>query len=223
MTPKGREGGRRGSEDGGATISDCGTYRYELWRNWRDDVRVNFVMLNPSTADAIQDDPTIRRCVGFAKGWGFGGMVVTNLYALRATDPREVAKHGAPIGPDNDTYLFTRAATSALVVLAWGVHGGPRGDTVATMLRVFRPGCIGRTKTGHPRHPLYLPRTASCEPFFAAPTPETAVASERGTDWYDRNIRPRCNICGRLAGWDDVQRHWWLRCTSWTPEGYEHE
>lgn len=151
---------------GGADLSACGTYRYSLWRQWGDGPAVNFVMLNPSTADADKDDPTIRRCIGFAKGWGFERLVVTNLFALRSTDPRVLYRHESPIGPDNDTALFTRAATVSLVVFAWGGHGGARGARVADLLRSFSPGCLGRTKDGSPRHPLYLPKITAVERYL---------------------------------------------------------
>src|SRR5581483_9586135 len=97
-------------------------YRYSLARFFGDGGVVNFIMLNPSTADAETDDPTIRRCLGFAKAWGYGTLVVTNLFAYRATDPAELAKAGDPVGPDNDTRLWSEAQLSDLVVCAWGNH-----------------------------------------------------------------------------------------------------
>jgi hypothetical protein len=140
-----------------ALISECGTYRYKLWRRW--DVtkpRVGWIMCNPSTADAEQDDPTIRRCIGFAKAWGFGGIAVCNLYALRATDPRELWRHPAPVGPDNDSYLLD-SVDDPVTVCAWGVNGR-RGDAVIKALS--RAGAalhyLEMTKAGIPKHPLYL-------------------------------------------------------------------
>lgn len=150
----------------GADFSECGTYRYALWREWGDGPAVNFVMLNPSTADAEKDDPTIRRCIGFAKGWGFDRLVVTNLFALRSSDPKVLYRHESPIGPDNDSVLLARAAGAHWIVFAWGAHVGvERGVRVAEMLRGFHPGCLGRTKDGCPRHPLYLPKNAALEPY----------------------------------------------------------
>jgi hypothetical protein len=144
---------------GDATLSDCGAYRYELTRTWNTDLEVvAFLMLNPSTADARTDDATIRRCVGYARSWRFGGLVVRNLYALRATDPRELHRHPDPIGPDNDTYL-DRCAGDALTVLAWGAHGADRGPEVITRLQATsaRLAYLRLTRDGHPHHPLRLP------------------------------------------------------------------
>lgn len=139
-----------------AIISECGTYRYTLSRCW-DPPKPScaFVMLNPSTADATQDDPTIRRCIGFAKAWGYGGVDVLNLFALRATDPSALRSHPDPIGPDNDEYL--RSLRGRFVVAAWGVHGAlnGRGEAVRKMLG-DRLAVLGLTKDGHPRHPLFV-------------------------------------------------------------------
>lgn len=83
-----------------AVLSPCGRYRYELTRRWAPGPLVGWVMLNPSRADAHTDDPTVRRCVGFAHRWGYGGLIIRNLYALRATDPAALADHLDPVGPD---------------------------------------------------------------------------------------------------------------------------
>ncbi len=123
-------------------------------------------MLNPSTADAERDDPTIRRCAGFARSWGFGGMTVVNLFALRATDPARLRRARDPVGRDNDRHIAA-AASAGLVVVAWGVHGrlGERDRAVLALLSGCRPGCLGTTRGGHPRHPLYLPAATRCRPF----------------------------------------------------------
>src|SRR5262245_13227298 len=106
-----------------AELSPCGRYRYALTRTWGDPKKVVcWVMLNPSTADADQDDPTIRRCLGFSRAWGAGGLVVVNLFALRATDPDQLRIAADPVGPDNDSHLST-AAFGRLVVAAWGARG----------------------------------------------------------------------------------------------------
>ena len=122
-----------------ATFSPCKVYRYSLTRGFDDGPACNFLMLNPSTATATEDDPTIRRCIGFAKGWGYGVLYVTNLFALRATDPRELYKHAEPVGPDNDRCILTAATGSQLVVAAWGVHGAHR-DRGADVARLIRDG-----------------------------------------------------------------------------------
>lgn len=149
---------------GTATFSDDRRYRYELTRRWGHGDRVIFVMLNPSTADSDADDPTIRRCLGFARAWGYGRLTVLNLYALRATQPRDLWTTGDPVGPDNDAYLSEHVRdTSPLLICAWGIHA--RTDRVRTFWSLQgsqRAQSLGVTRSGAPRHPLYLP--ASTEP-----------------------------------------------------------
>jgi hypothetical protein len=144
---------------GGATFSADGRYRYRLWRRWdRSRPMVAFVMLNPSTADARRDDPTIRRCVAFARRWGYGGIEVVNLFALRATDPGELRVAKDPSGPGNARHVGRALAAASLVVLAWGAHRALRDPpTLARrLLSLRRPHCLGLTRSGEPRHPLYL-------------------------------------------------------------------
>lgn len=118
---------------------------------------VGWVMLNPSTADADDDDPTIRRCIGFAKSWKCGGIVVRNLFALRAADPSELDRHPDPVGPENDAYL-SRCGCECMTVLAWGARGGDRGRAVLETLagRGINLFQLAATEEGQPRHPLYL-------------------------------------------------------------------
>lgn len=142
-----------------AEISPCGKYRYHLRREWDLDLpRVAFIMLNPSTADANDDDPTIRRCIGFAKAWGYGGLDVVNLYGYRATNPKELKNVPSPIGPHNDDTLLAIVPYVDRVICAWGAHGGKRGDSVLRKLRQegLVPMCLAKTKRGDPMHPLYL-------------------------------------------------------------------
>lgn len=157
--------------DQGASFDAARTYRYRLWRVWRRDLpRVAFVMLNPSTADETLLDATVRRCVGFARAWRCGGVEVGNAFALRTTDPRALYTHADPIGPDNDAALLAIARRATFgVVAGWGVHGaalagadGPsRATEVEALLgRVAELLCLGTTKDGAPRHPLYLAATA---------------------------------------------------------------
>jgi hypothetical protein len=144
------------------------SYRYVLWRLWdweKPDLKfVNFVLLNPSTADASEDDPTIRRCVGFARAWGFGGILVTNAFALRSTDPAALYKHAEPIGRGNDQAIADWAKAANLVVCGWGRHGEfkGRGRAVAGALRGLgvKPRCFHLTRGGQPVHPLYQPGNA---------------------------------------------------------------
>jgi hypothetical protein len=141
-----------------ADLSLDRVYRYDLVREWdREKRQLVWIMLNPSTADAMVDDPTIRRCIAFSKVWGYGALRVLNLYALRATDPAELAKHPDPIGPDNDWHIKTVANSwgGRDVVVAWGTKGGKRAGEVLGLL-AKPPMCLGLTKDGHPRHPLYV-------------------------------------------------------------------
>jgi hypothetical protein len=151
-----------------AVLSPCRLYRYTLTRVWEPALPVTcWVMLNPSTADAGTDDPTIRRCVNFSHGWGHGGIVVVNLYALRATDPRELLKVADPVGPENDQAIEDACAGNFTVV-AWGAKAKRdrvkrvKGLLFDTALDV---GCLGLTKEGHPRHPLYVPAAQALQKF----------------------------------------------------------
>lgn len=145
-----------------ATISTCHKFRYRLTRYWGPAHMLPFVMLNPSTADASSDDPTIRRCMGFARREGAGGIIVVNLFAYRATSPRDLEIAGSPAGPDNETALVHVAqeaiATSMPIVCAWGAGGGAMSSAVISLLQRFKPQlvCLGKTKNGSPRHPLYV-------------------------------------------------------------------
>lgn len=140
-------------------------WRYRLWRyvDGADDLRqVTFIMLNPSTADALKDDPTVRRCLGFARSWGYGRLAVVNLFALRATNPHHLTNPNVcPIGPENDGHILTEARDADLVVAAWGARGNFMGRAGFVLAMLRRNGidvhCIRRTKHGHPEHPLYLP------------------------------------------------------------------
>lgn len=145
----------------GARISDCGQYRYTLTRYWGDGPMAGFIMLNPSTADAMLDDPTIRRCIGFAKREGCGSLVVVNLYALRSIDPNALARHVLPIGPEwREHFDAAIAHTDGPLIAAWGAQSGI-GVQAATAKQAIREAgrvalCLGKTKDGHPRHPLYV-------------------------------------------------------------------
>ena len=148
----------------GAVLSPCGQYRYRLSRSWlMGEGTVLFIMLNPSTADAETDDPTIRRCIGFARRWGFRALAVGNLFALRATDPRELKRVADPVGPDNDEHLLAMAEAAAATIAAWGQFGVylQRERHVRQMIGGLEH--LGLTKQGYPRHPLYLRADATRE------------------------------------------------------------
>lgn len=143
-----------------AKFSPCRTWRYALHRRWNDGPILAVIGLNPSTADETHDDPTIRRIMGFAQRWGFGGIAMLNLFAFRATDPKDMRAAADPVGPGNDAALAVETAHRT-VLCCWGAHGDfkNRGNVVRTTLS----GAAGRelihlglTKAGHPKHPLYL-------------------------------------------------------------------
>jgi hypothetical protein len=141
-----------------AQMDALGQYRYNLVRIWEEhQPRVCFVMLNPSTADAYQDDPTIRRCIGFARAWGYGSLEVVNLYAWRATDPKEIWKATFPIGSENDRYIDAAVKRSSCVIAAWGVGAKCRARVGQVNRILVNAYCLGRTKKGDPRHPLFIP------------------------------------------------------------------
>jgi hypothetical protein len=151
-----------------ATLSECERYRYRLYRSWDDGPFIAWLMFNPSTADSDVDDHTIRKCVGFARKWGYGGIVVVNLFAFRSTDPRAVASmpFDEAVGPNADQHILTSLATAGELICAWGcgAHMRNRTDRPKKLLRSIRRtypslpiSCLGLAKDGHPRHPLTLP------------------------------------------------------------------
>lgn len=142
---------------GTATFSADRAYRYVLTRRWGDGPVMTFIGLNPSTADADADDPTVRRLVGFARRAGCGSVCAVNLFALRATDPRALRRSPDPVGPDNDGFLRERTQVT-YVVAAWGAHGNLNGRSarVRVMLSAIPLLCFGLTANGEPRHPLYV-------------------------------------------------------------------
>ena len=144
-----------------ATLSDCGRYRYLLERQWGNDTACVFIGLNPSTATAETDDATVRKCVALAKAWGFSGMTMANLFAVRCRYPQVLSTHQDPVGPANDRFLLPAIEQAHTVVAMWGNHGlksygqSTRRDQ---HILTFRDDwqCVGITKQGAPRHPLYV-------------------------------------------------------------------
>lgn len=144
-----------------AIFSECGSYRYELRRIW--DVSMKpclFLMLNPSTADEVDNDPTVERCERRAREMGFGGLVVCNLFAYRATDPDVMKSQADPVGPMNDMYLLVNARHAGIVVCAWGNHGSHRGRSEQVMQMLLNRGiqlhALQINGSGEPKHPLYV-------------------------------------------------------------------
>lgn len=143
-----------------ALHSDCGLYRYLLTRRWGQGGTLLYVMLNPSTADERQNDPTIERCERRARAMGFGSFKVANLFGWKATLPKDLKRAADPIGQHNDEVLLNAATHADLILCGWGTHGAHlgrgeavRGKLAAANLPLWS---LGLTKDGHPRHPLYI-------------------------------------------------------------------
>jgi hypothetical protein len=156
-----------------ASFSSDGDYRYFLTRTWGDEKPVVWICLNPSTGNAFEDDPTIRRVRNFTRRLApeAGGLTIVNLYALCATDPAKLWRHPDPVGPAGDYYLGSRATSARLVIAAWGTHGArnERGAQVTAALTDagVKLMCLGTTADGQPRHPLYLKGDTELEPYRA--------------------------------------------------------
>jgi hypothetical protein len=192
-------------------FSPCRLYRYTLWREWwqnslprpmcrdcadadplgicsHDGTRCDptaylmVIGLNPSTADETKDDPTIRRCIGFAKAWGFGALCMTNLFAWRDTLPENMKRAADPVGPLNDFYLFELAKNAGMILAAWGKHGSHlwRTDYLRDVFGEagFPLYCLRLNKDGSPEHPLYIP--ADTSPRIYAPPVLPAAAINAG-------------------------------------------
>ncbi|WP_196787592.1 DUF1643 domain-containing protein [Burkholderia stagnalis] len=152
-----------------AILSEDKRYRYLLTRTWDSRLPVfGFLCLNPSTADETIDDPTVKKCMRFVRSWGGGGLVISNLFAFRATDPAELKMEKDPIGPENDKWIEHALNSTAMTIAAWGCHGVYRGRNLDILQRFGDRLCHLRlTKDNHPSHPLYLPETLRPTPFPA--------------------------------------------------------
>lgn len=155
-----------------AVLSDCGTYRYLLRRTWDHKLpRALFVMLNPSTADADIDDATIRSCIRLSKCLGYGSFEVVNLFAFRSTDPDAIDIRDLPrmVGERNADIVDAAISRCDIVICAWGAHpsSGARREAVLSTLRAMKPAvyCLGKTKAGYPKHPLYIKSGTPLEVF----------------------------------------------------------
>jgi hypothetical protein len=149
-----------------AVISSCGNYRYELRRTWDESTSpVLFICLNPSTADHRRDDNTSRVCINYAKRWGYGGVIIANLFGYRATDPARLKAVNDPVGPDNDKHLRRLIKEVAVTVCAWSNDGAymSRSNTVLNLLQ--DPYCLTILKSGQPGHPLYKKKSLTPVPY----------------------------------------------------------
>ncbi|MCX7960127.1 MAG: DUF1643 domain-containing protein [Burkholderiales bacterium] len=163
----------------GASFSRGRRYRYLLWRRWGEGPAANFVMLNPSTADERRLDPSCTRARNYARRWGYGAVIVTNLFALRATDPARLRRARAPAGGRaNDRAILAAARAAALVVCAWGNHGAFAGRSAKVVCMLERAGIrlhvLRLTAAGEPAHPLYLPAALAPRP-WRRPRPQTPL------------------------------------------------
>lgn len=163
-----------GESNRGAWISPDGKYRYRLWRRWGPGRLVVFVLVNPSTADGRVDDPTLRRCIAYAKAWGFDALEIINLFAWRDAKVKNLPTDlTIAIGPDNDRHIAEVTARAALVVAGWGrleklpARLRPRARSVHS--RLPEPHAIAITKAGHPAHPLFLAKALKPSPYPEVP------------------------------------------------------
>lgn len=165
--------------EGTAVFSPCRNWRYTLHRSWEDGEGVAFLLFNPSTADESKDDPTIRKCRGFAQRWGYGRMVIINLFAIRGTDPKIVSRVQDPVGPLNNYHIRKAVEGCRSVICAWGCGGHMKGelrkrpaavlDCLEEWLRygTTKIECLGYSADGSPRHPLMLAYSTPREEFKA--------------------------------------------------------
>ncbi|SFR14278.1 DUF1643 domain-containing protein [Poseidonocella sedimentorum] len=163
---------QKGDAKSTAVYSPCERYRYSLTRIWDPaGRRALFVMLNPSTATEVQNDPTVERCERRARALGFGSFTVTNIFAWRDTDPRAMRAAADPVGPDNDAAILAACAEADQIIAAWGTHGAHlgRGPAVAALLAGHGAPVhhLGLTRDGHPKHPLYIGYSVQPEPWSA--------------------------------------------------------
>jgi len=149
-----------------ATFSSCRTYRYSLSRIWDKKKKyVLFIGLNPSTANEEADDPTILRCVNYAKDWGYGGFMMVNLFAYRSTLPVNLKKVKYPVGSENDKYIVTLSKKADITVAAWGNNGNLYSRDKQVLSLVPKLRCLKVNKSGQPAHPLYLSKNLKLTKF----------------------------------------------------------
>lgn len=152
----------------GATFSDDCAYRYRLWRRWDEGDTLGWVLLNPSTADETESDPTLTRCIDFSKRFGYGSLVIVNLFGYQTSEPSEMKQREDPVGPENDEHLRTVCEAVDTIIAGWGNSGEheERAITVAQMLE-GKLHALAVNQTGHPRHPLYVSKDTEPVPYSA--------------------------------------------------------
>lgn len=150
-----------------AIISNCGNYRYELKRNWDDSKPwVLFVCLNPSTADGKEDDQTSRVCINYARRWGYGGLIIANLFAYRSTNKSILYQVSDPIGPENNEHLQRLSSMAVETVCAWSDDGAFMGRDLCVLSILKSPKCLKKLKSGRPAHPLYKSKDLKPSPLL---------------------------------------------------------
>lgn len=155
-----------------ATLSDCNQYRYNLFRKWNIDGNnlISFIGLNPSTADANNDDPTLIRCINFSKSLGYDGLILVNLFAYRSPSPKVMKAVEDAVGVKNDIYIIDAIRKTNKTILCWGNNGNHnfRDTELMKMIKTYRNNfyCFGKTAKNCPKHPLYLPKNTTLEPFY---------------------------------------------------------
>lgn len=169
-------------------FSDDRKYRYVLWRDFGGDPTnyILFICLNPSTADETKDDNTVRRCMGYGREWGYKNICIANIFAYRATDPRELRKIKAPVGIANNFWLIALDLFSDKTIIAWGNHGKylNRDEKVLKLLEDSTLYCLGKTMDGTPKHPLYLSKSITPE-IYRMPGKSAITPTEITTWVYD--------------------------------------
>jgi len=157
-------------EFSGATFSECRNYRYQLWRVWDESKPAAvFLMLNPSTADDVDNDPTVERCQRRVHALGYGSLMVVNIFAFRSTDPMALYEQSDPVGPGNDEAILLATKAAGIVICGWGTDGSlrGRGKQVIELLRKngITPHYLKLNKDGSPGHPLYIAYSVQPKPF----------------------------------------------------------
>ena len=168
----------------GARFSRCRRWRYLLWRRWGDGPIANFLMLNPSTADEFKLDPSCTRARNYAERWGYGALIVTNIFGWRSTDPAALRAVKDPVGRGNDRAILKAATESKIVVCAWGNHGEhmDRAENVKEMLcrQGVKLHSLKTNSNGYPAHPLYLPQRLTPAEFPPSPRARATAPGRRG-------------------------------------------